>query len=303
MTLTVLIHTKNSEATLPAALRSVQFADEVVVIDMQSSDNTVEIAKKAKAKVFEHKDVGFVEPARNFGLGKVSGDWVLILDADEELAPGLVQEIKRITQNTESSADIYYLPRKNIVFGGWVKHTGWWPDYQIRLFKKGKVIWSDELHSQPQLKGTSLKLAAEPEAAIIHHNYPTVESFFDRLNRYTSIRANQLAEAGPPPPLTAAAVLGSFRREMVSRLFAQEGLADGGRGASLSLLQATYELTVQLKRWQLAGFPDAENNFEDLDRELRAWQRDLKYWRADWHRRQTKGLSGLWWRFRRRQRI
>lgn len=303
MSVSVLIHTKNSALTLPAALKSVAFADEVVVVDMQSSDDSAGIAKKAGAKVFEHKDVGFVEPARNFGLSKTTKDWVLILDADEEVSSGLAQEVQRIVTAKESPADIYYVPRKNLVFGGWVKHTGWWPDYQIRLFRHGKVQWSDELHSQPELKGTSLKLAPEPDLAIIHHNYPTVESFFERLNRYTSIRAEQLAETGPPPPLTAASVLGGFRREMVSRLFAQQGLADGGRGASLSLLQATYELTVQLKRWQLAEFPDSPENWAELDRELRAWQRDLKYWRADWHRRQTTGLAGLWWRFRRRQGI
>ena len=119
MAISVVINTRNEEKNLPRCLASVKgLADEIVVTDMESIDKTVEIAKKAGAKVFKHKQTGYVEPARNYAISKATGEWILILDADEETPPSLVKKLKQLVKT--GKADYYRLPRKNIVFGRWL---------------------------------------------------------------------------------------------------------------------------------------------------------------------------------------
>lgn len=111
--LSVVVNTKNSSTTLESTLKSASFADEIVIVDMHSSDNTKEIAKKYTNKIFDYQDVGFVEPARNFAIKKTTGDWIFILDADEEISDGLKKQIPSlITKNV----DIYDVPRKKYHF-------------------------------------------------------------------------------------------------------------------------------------------------------------------------------------------
>lgn len=313
--LSVVINTKNSAETLEQALQSVSFADEVVVVDMKSSDNTKEIAKKYTSLVFSHEDVGYVEPARNFAISKATGDWILILDSDEEVSEGLATTIQNILRDEEDRtpdspnsvfADCYYLPRKNIIFGAWV-HTGWWPDYVLRFFKKGHVEWSDEIHSIPITTGTVVELPAEESQALIHHNYQSVSQFITRLNRYTAIEAenksSQTSSSHAPDVL-----LSVFTDEFLQRLFVQKGLMDGSHGMSLSLLQALYQLTTRLKLWERQGFaelPEEGKNKsikKSID-QLRAFQRQLHYWIADWQVEHTTGFVNMYWRLRRKLQI
>ncbi len=119
---------------MPRAIVSVKkLASEIVVVDMHSDDDTQKIAKKLGAKVFTHKRTGYVEPARNFAIGKATGEWILILDTDEKVSKILADRLKQISAD-DNSADYYRLPRKNIIFGKWIKHSRWWPDYNIRFF-------------------------------------------------------------------------------------------------------------------------------------------------------------------------
>ncbi len=153
--LSAVINTLNEEKNLPRAIASVKgLVDEIVVVDMKSDDETVGVAKKLGAKVYEHPRANYVEPARNFALGKANGEWVLILDADEEISEFLAKKIKEII--AKPRADYFRLPRKNIVFGKWLKYSRWWPDYNIRLFKKGKVLWTEVIHSVPLTTGRGL---------------------------------------------------------------------------------------------------------------------------------------------------
>jgi glycosyltransferase involved in cell wall biosynthesis len=193
--ISTVINTLNEEENLPRALASVKdFADEIVVVDMHSDDQTVDIAKKSGARVFEHDRTGYVEPARNFAISKAEGDWILILDADEELSQSLSKSLRKIADNP--AADYYRLPRKNIIFGRWIKHTGWWPDYNIRFFKKGCVSWNEIIHSVPTTQGAGSDLKADEENALVHHNYRTAEQYVERMNRYTSYQAKELAGSG-----------------------------------------------------------------------------------------------------------
>ena len=307
-TLSVLIHTKNSAATLKQALKSVQhLASEVIVIDMMSHDQTVEIAHQAGAKVFSHKDVGFVEPARNFGLSKVSGDWVFILDADEEVSPGLKEFLHSLIKIEQADlADCYYVPRQNLIFGKWVK-TGWWPDYQLRLFRQGQVTWQDEIHSIPITSGKVAELPADLDYSIIHHNYQTVDQYIDRLNRYTRIESQQQLENPRinSKKLTASRLIQDFNDELLRRLFAERGIEEGLHGVGLSYLQSMFQLVTTLKIWQQKQFPPTTGHKQAVAamRQLRQLQQDLNYWMADYMIQHTSGIPQWWWRIRRKAKI
>src|SRR5262245_10992026 len=124
MGLSVVINTKNSAETLRRALQSVAFADELIVVEMESTDETLSIAREFNARTFQHQDVGYVEPARNFALDQAKQDWILVLDDDEEVSSGLHQQVESVVNGSVTKAlkaDVYWLPRQNIVFNRWVK--------------------------------------------------------------------------------------------------------------------------------------------------------------------------------------
>jgi (heptosyl)LPS beta-1,4-glucosyltransferase len=304
MPLSTLIHTKNAEATLKAALESVKsISDEIIIIDMESTDETRKVAAKYTDNVFSHPDLGYADPARNFGLAKAKHDWVFVLDADEEVPHSLATFIKTVINGetgAEFQADAYYLPRKNLIFDKWIEHSGWWPDHQMRLFKKGMVKWQVGVHRLPDVSGTSLTLPSEEKYALLHHNYPTVEGYLERMNRYTGITAKETG--GDAKALTARQVVSTFGDEFFRRYFAEAGHKDGLHGLSLSFLQATYQLVVQLKIWEHQKFPERSDTKPAMA-SLRAFNQDLAYWLADWQVQQTQGLANLYWRLRRKLKI
>jgi (heptosyl)LPS beta-1,4-glucosyltransferase len=305
----VVINTKNAATTLERTLRTVGFAQEIIVADMASVDGTLEIAKSFGARCIKVADVGYVEPARNQAIAAAKQPWVLIVDADEEVSEGLQKTIAEIvTGATEPHlvGDCYFIPRKNMIFNAWVQHSGWWPDYQLRLFKTGHVIWKDAIHSQPETRGVVVTLSAEENAALIHHNYSNISEFITRLDRYTSIEAQLKRPKNVSLTITPADIWRSFSDDFLSRFFAQHGYRDGQHGLSLSLLQAWYQSLTLLKRWEKAGFPVDQARDEETRQvmaALRHFQRDLSYWLADYEVTHRSGLSQLWWRLRRKLKV
>jgi len=299
MTLSVVIHTKNAGKTLKKALNSVKFADEIVIVDMHSSDDTVEIARRFTRKIFSYKDMGYADPARNFGLDKATGPWVLVLDADEEVPVELrnwIQSVVSPKSPEPGITDAYYLPRQNHIFERWIEHTAWWPDYQLRFFRKGSVSWLEGVHRLPAVTGSYTYLPAEKKYSLLHHNYLTVHEYIERMNRYTELTA---AEKVSPAEITSQQAFSVFSQELCRRLFAEKGIADGLHGASLSLLQANYELVVLLKQWQKTGFK-AKQSSQDVIKGITQLTSDLHYWTADWSVQHTTGLAQIWWKIRRK---
>ena len=148
--ISAIVHTFNEEKNIERCLASLSFVDEIILVDMGSTDKTVKKAREFKAKIFRHPYTGFVEPARNYGIEKARGPWIIILDADEEIPRLLSDYLIKLTK--EASFDYFRLSRKNFIFGKWVKYGGWWPDFQIRFFKKGHVFWEDKIHSIPRTR-------------------------------------------------------------------------------------------------------------------------------------------------------
>jgi len=306
MKLSVVINTKNAESTIQATLNSVKFAQEIIIVDMKSEDKTVEIAQKFTDKIYAHKDVGYVEPARNYAIKKATGDWILIVDADEEVPQELQKVIRGIIdadKNDQETADCYYIPRRNLIFDKAIEKTGWWPDYVLRLFKKDFVSWSDQIHSVPITKGEVKELPAVAEIALIHHNYQHVDQYLDRLNKYTSIQAEEVISNldADQSDIDGAFITKKFYSEFLSRFFAQRGVNDGTHGLALSLLQGLSEATVAVKAWEKAGFPESNGEQEESTvAELSQFNKELAYWIANWHIENSSGLEKFIWKIRRK---
>ncbi len=273
--ISVVINTLNEEKKLKRAMTSVsKIAFDVVVVDMMSDDGTQELAKKLGAKVYEYRRMGYVEPARNYAISKATGDWILILDADETIPPTLAEKLQEIS--IKSTASYYRIPRKNINFGKWMKHSRWWPDYNIRFFKKGAVAWNDEIHSIPLTYGNGADLPDDEKYAIIHENYDSVEAFLERLNRYTTIQSKELIKKNHK--FIWKDLIKKPLNEFLSRFFTGEGYKDGLHGLAFALLQAFSELIVYIKVWQNEKFLEQTITMSETESEVKDSYKDISWW-------------------------
>lgn len=270
-----VINTFNEEKNIAKAIKSVSWADEILVCDMHSTDETVSIAKSLGAKVVFYKNMGFVEPARNFAISKTTSDWILILDADEQIPDSLSGRLQQLVKK-EIASNFIQIPRKNILFGKWMKASMWWPDYQVRFFKKGSVRWSDKIHMQPKTEGEGLILQPEEKWAIVHHNYQSISQFVERMNRYTTIEAKDLKNQNYQ--FRWNDLIQKPLNEFLSRFFANRGYEDGIHGFATSLLQGFSFVVVYLKVWEFSAFKEESIKFSELDEERNKAKEAINYW-------------------------
>ena len=275
--ISAVINTWNEEKNLAECLDTLDFADEIIVVDMASTDDTKKIAKQYTDKVYDHPYVGYVEPARNFALSKASNDWILVLDPDEEIPPTLAKKLKELVKKNEYA--YFRIPRKNIVFGKWLRHSRWWPDYNIRFFKKGSVSWSEIIHAVPITSGRGADLPEKEEYAITHHNYQTIEQFLDRMNRYTTVASNMKIKEGYR--FIWRDMVQKPSSEFLSRYFAGEGYKDGLHGLTLALLQAFSEIILYIKIWQKEKFLEQAISAKEIENEFGSLMNDVRFWLAD----------------------
>jgi glycosyltransferase involved in cell wall biosynthesis len=267
--ISAVVLTKNVEDKIEKCLKNLDFVDEIIVID-NSEDKTPEIAKKfSKTKVYSRLLDNF-SAQRNFGIEKASSEWILMVDSDEEVESGFASLVEQAIEKDEASA--YKFPRKNIVFGKWIEHAGWYPDYQTRLFKKGKAHYQRLVHEKLEVEGETKEL----DVHIIHYNYETVYQFLDKLQKYTTLEADELFSTGykfhwPDMIIKSNA-------EFLRRLFAEEGYKDGLHGLVLSILQAFYTFAIYLKIWEKEKFKEekdilviTEKSFEKVTHEWSFW--------------------------------
>ena len=253
--ISVVINVRNEAEHLDKCLKSIKdFADEIIIVDMKSTDDSVKIAKKYNSKIFSYKPMKFVEPARNYALSKATGKWILLLDPDEFLSKTLKKEFKKIT--TRNDVDFVKVPRQNFIFGKWIRHANCWPDYLIRFFKKGAVTWQNEIHSQPATKGNSLTLLDSEKLAIKHDNYQNVSQFILRAIRYSSIQADELN--AKDYKIKVSDFILKPTQEFNSRFFFAEGYKDGLHGLIFCLLQAFAIELIYMKLWEKQGSVDKQ---------------------------------------------
>ena len=274
--ISAVVQTFNEENNIARCLTSLAFTDEIILVDMGSTDRTVEKALELGVKAYQHPYTGFVEPARNFALSRVRGDWILVIDADEEVPRKLADYLIKLKDGQVEAINYYRLPRKNLVFGKWIKHAGWWPDYQIRFFRKGTISWIDKLHGVPITTGEGRELPQQEESALIHYHYQTVEQFLERMNRYSTIQAKEMYLSNRKFSLDMLML--NPANEFVRRFFLYEVYRDGLHGLSLSLLQALSETVVALKLWELSNFQQEAVNLDSFAKLADKESRLRKYW-------------------------
>ncbi len=273
--ISVVINTLNEAETLERAIKSAGWADEVLVCDMYSTDDSVKIAKKLGANVITHERLSFVEPARNYAIAKAKNNWILVIDPDEEISESLAKKLTEIA-NLDSVTTFVEIPRKNMIFGKWVKGSMWWPDHNIRFFRKDSVKWSDKIHRPPETAGQGVKLPDEERFAIIHYHYTSISQFMSKLDRYSGVQAKELFDEGHRFKISD--LIHKPLNEFLSRFFALKGYEDGLHGLVLGLLQAVSFLIVYIKLWELEGFEQKNVDLKDLKTTTDQAGKDLAYW-------------------------
>ncbi|MFQ5608597.1 MAG: glycosyltransferase family 2 protein [Candidatus Zixiibacteriota bacterium] len=235
----VVILAKNEAKNIRACIASVNWADEVIVIDSGSTDDTTKIACDCGARVSEVEWIGF-GPAKQCGVDLAQGPWVLSLDADERVSAELAQEIRSAIANSAFLG--YRIPRLTSFVGKWVRHGGWYPDYVLRLFHKANGRFTPALvHESVEVDGPLGKLANH----LLHYSYDSIEDYISRLNRYTSLAARQLYDNGAKFSLWQA--LFKPPAVFLKRYLLKLGFLDGWTGLQIAFLSSVYVFTKYAK--------------------------------------------------------
>jgi glycosyltransferase involved in cell wall biosynthesis len=251
-TLSVLVNTLNEAAMIGDCLRSVtRIADEIVVVDTGSSDDTCEIASRAGATVYHHAPVRVVEQARDASLARCTCGWVLILDADERIPESLGQWITDfLASPARHAVRGVAFPRRARFFGGWLTAGSWWPAYQVRLVRRGAGRYGTEsIHAQPlPIDGAGvLRVPAETDLAIEHHAYTTIDAFVRRsLSHYTEVERDLEKHRAA----SGSVLLWVGLRRLLVELVWKRGYRDGTRGVVVAGLLAAYDFLNRAKAWE-----------------------------------------------------
>ncbi len=231
MMLSVIVITKNEAERLPRCLESVAFADEIIVVDSGSDDDTVAVAQRYTEKVYVTRDWPGFGAQKNRALAHATGEWVLSLDADEWLSSELAAEIMAVLKAPAS--DVYELSRLSSFCGRSMRHSGWWPDRVVRLFKCGAARFSDDLvHERLVFNGPSKAL----QGILNHESFRTLVDVMNKANSYSSLGAQQALERGSTGGLGKAiahAVWAFIRTYWIRR-----GFLDGREGLMLAIANA-----------------------------------------------------------------
>jgi glycosyltransferase involved in cell wall biosynthesis len=231
MKLSVIIITKNEARHIVSCLESVAFADEFIVVDSGSTDNTVALARDFGATVLVTDDWPGFGPQKNRALDLATGDWVLSIDADERVTPELAQEIQDVLANPQ--ADAYEIARLSDFCGKFIRHSGWWPDYVLRLFKRGTARFTDAaVHERVVPQGPSLQLKGYFE----HYPYDNLDGLINKVNRYSSDAAAMMYARGKRATVLSA--LGHGFWTFVRIYLIRRGFLDGRHGLVLAVTAA-----------------------------------------------------------------
>jgi len=243
----VAIITFNEEANIRRCLESVKWADEIVVVDSGSTDSTLEICKEYNCRVFNHIWEGYARQ-KNFAISQTKGEWILSLDADEEVTAELAQEIQSAV--SAGRADAYFMPRMNLFLGKWMRHGGWYPDEQLRLFKNGSAEFKlVPLHEHAVLRDQSAR-ASHLSNPLRHYTYPTIRDYIERMDRYTEIEVAAIIRQGRLPKRPMLSVLTAFPFKFAETYVYKSGWLDGMHGFIAAMLGATRVFIRQVKLWE-----------------------------------------------------
>ncbi len=249
-TLSVVLITLNEAANLPRTLASVSWAEEILVVDSGSTDATLEIAKSLGARVIEEPWKGFAAQ-KNSAIDHATSEWVLSLDADEELSPDLACEIEALLDG-EPPFSAYRIPRLNHFLGRPLRHGGYWPDPKLRLFRSGAARFAERpVHETMETDGPVGTLTNP----LLHHCYPTFEDYIEHMNRYSSAGAQMLVASGRAPQTIFALAWNALLNPaatFIYNYFCRLGFLDGREGLLQHLNHSVYIHWKYVKAWHIA---------------------------------------------------
>ncbi len=275
MKLSVVISVYNEEKKIKDCLESVKWADEIIVVDNSSTDSTAAIAKKYTSHIYTQPNNLMLNVNKNFGFSKASHEWILSLDADERITPELKEEIISQLSSPNPQLSGFWIPRKNIIFGKWMEHTGWYPDYQLRLFRKTHGRFEEKhIHEMVKLRGEAGYL----KNPFIHYNYETITQFLHKtiVIYAPNEAANKLQDGYVFNYIDAIRLPWN---EFLKRFFADKGYKDGFHGLMLSILMAFYHFVVFAYIWERNKFVDEKvQSRELLEDGLKKARKEIKFW-------------------------
>ena len=249
----IVVH--NQVDLLENCLKSIsKWIDEIIIIDLESTENVKRVADSYKAKYFTHKLVPIVENIRQDSLKYAEHEYVLFLDPDESIPGTLAKDL--VVKIKTGGYDYFVTPRQNFVFGKWVKHSRWWPDLQTRVFRVGKVSWGKTLHEAAVPTGIGYTYPSEENFAIHHDNYRSLDEYIGKNMRYAKADAMERVKSGDKFTLFTATKLSVS--ELISRFFAGEGYKDGMHGLVLAILQSFYYFMVYAYYWEAKDYENLE---------------------------------------------
>lgn len=250
--LSAVIITKNEELNIRRCLESIKdLVSEIIIIDSQSTDDTVKICKEYGSKVYQIDWEGFGK-AKKFGVEKASNNWILSLDSDEEVTPSLFEEISKIL--VEPKVNVYKIKRRSFFLGKQIKHCGWNNDFPKRLFNKQYGNFNEDLvHESVVIKGERGII----NSPLNHFTYPTIDIQIKKMNLYSELGAKKSCADGKTTSLFSAVIFGIFR--FVKMYFLQLGFLDGYKGFILSINTAYGVFLKYSKLWTLVNKEKEEN--------------------------------------------
>lgn len=243
--ISAVILTKNEENNILECLKSLSWCDEVIVIDDESHDKTVEIVKKAGAKVFVHPLQEDFAAQRNFGLEKAKGDWILFIDADERVTQGLWYEIMAKTNAPFSPYSGYYLKREDSIWGKKLLHGETGNIKILRLAKRDAGKWEGKVHERWNVKEKT-EILQNP---LIHYPHQTIKEFLQEINFYTDLRARELHKK--KVHVSWFSILLYPKAKFIVNYFAKVGFLDGLPGFIFAIMMSLHSFLVRGKLWLL----------------------------------------------------
>lgn len=244
MSLSVIVITRNEAHNIRECLGSVSWADELIVVDSGSTDDTVAIARECGAQVIQTEGWPGYGPQKNVALSHARCDWVLSIDADERVTEALAREMRVAMQDGSFSA--WQVPRLSRFCGRFMRHGGWYPEPVLRLFRRGQARFSDDLVHERVVASTPVGRLREP---LMHYTYADYSEVITKIDRYSTLGARQAFERGKrATPLTAVLHgLWAFIRTYVVRA----GFLDGAQGFGVALMLAESSYYKYIKLWHL----------------------------------------------------
>ena len=251
--ISAIVITYNEAANITECLGSLKWCDEILVIDSASSDNTCELAREFTNNLTITGNLPYGEE-RNIGIGKAAFDWILWTDADERISPELKAEITNLINDQNSKHDAYLINRRSFFINKFIKHSGWYPDYTLRLFKKSAGIRFDSLlvHEKAVYNGSTGRLKSD----ILHYTDRDFEHYINKLNNYTSLSAEELKAKGKKASFFDIIFRPAFT--FFKMYFLKLGILDGYMGLVVSTLSSVHVMTKYSKLY-LVNKPKLNN--------------------------------------------